>query len=57
MFILFLLFFKKVALLEPVSMKQSFTVIATFSHRPCHKRLNTIALLSFYGEKASMDFW
>ena len=31
-------------------MKQSFTVIATFSHRLCHKRLNTIDLLSFYGE-------
>ena len=31
-------------------MKQSFTVIATFSHRLCHKYLNTIDLLSFYGQ-------
>ena len=31
-------------------MKQSFTVIATFSHRLCHKHLNTIDLLSFYGQ-------
>ena len=31
-------------------MKQSFTVITTFSHRLCYKHVNTIDLLSFYRE-------
>ena len=31
-------------------MKQIFTVIVTFFRRLCHKHLNTIDLLSFYGE-------
>ena len=32
-------------------MKQSFTVIATFSDRlSCHKHLNAIDLMPFYGE-------
>ena len=56
MFIVSFVIFKKYPCksypcLSLVSMKQSFTVIATLSHRLlCQKRLNTIDILSFYRE-------